>query len=298
MNTNLLGIIAAFSAALIGAGWQIVTRFGVTTTVDAYDLALMRYCIPACLLLPILVRKGLFVKDAPPLILVAMVIGGGMPFGLLVVLGATLAPVSHIAVLIPGTMPIFVAALSAVVFRDVLGRQKILAFLILTIGIFCIGWEAVVTMGLDTIIGDATLLLAAFLWGVYSIAYRRSGLTPWHAAAIIAFWSAILALSIWFIGHGDGLWQTSANYLVVQLVWQGVLAGAIGMWIYGYAMQKIGPAQAATIGALVPAMAATGGWFILEEEPSTLAIVGIALTVCGVMLANRPRRHHLKALGG
>ena len=261
MNTYLLGFAAAFSAALIGAGWQIVTRFGVTTTVDAFDLSLIRYCIPALILCPILLRKGLFPKGVNSSIVTAIVLGGGLPFGLLVMLGASSSPVSHIAVLIPGTVPIFVALLAYFIYGDRIESRTLISFLIITIGVCCVGWEAIASMGIDTVRGDMILLSAAFLWAVYSVAFRKSGLSPWHAAAIIAFWSALLAVGLWYFLHGSGFSETPYGALAIQIIWQGLLAGVIGMWIYGYAMQKIGPAQAATVGALVPALAAVGGGF-------------------------------------
>lgn len=288
MRLKVLGYAAAFAAALIGAGWQIVTRLGVTTNVDAYDLALIRYCVPALILLPILIRNGFLPKTVPPALILAMVIGGGFPFGLLVMFGATAAPVSHIAVLIPGTMPIFVAVLAYLALGDILGPRKQIGFGIITLGVGLIGWEAVTSMGWGTVLGDLILVFAAFLWGVYSIAFRRSGMSAWHAAAMICFWSSLLAVVIWVFNHGEGLWQAPIRDLVIQFVWQGLLAGVFGMWVYGYAMQKIGPAPAATIGALVPALAAFGAWAILGETPTAVAAVGVALTMVGVIIANWP----------
>lgn len=288
MKLKMLGYAAAFAAALIGAGWQIVTRFGVTTTVDAYDLALIRYCVPALILLPLLIRNGFLPKDVPPMLILAMVVGGGFPFGLLVMFGATAAPVSHIAVLIPGTMPIFVAALATFVLADSFGPRKQIGFGIITLGVCFIGWEAVASMGWGTVLGDLILVFAAFLWGVYSVAFRRSGMSAWHAAAMICFWSSLLATGIWVFNHGEGLWLTPTRDLAIQFLWQGLLAGVFGMWVYGYAMQQIGPAPAATIGALVPALAAFGAFVVLGEVPSLVAAFGIALTVIGVMTANWP----------
>ncbi len=289
MYQTVLGLSAALVAALIGAGWQVVTRFGVTTTVSSYDLALIRYCIPALLLCPILWHRGFVPKGVSPVLAGAVLLGGGLPFGLLVMTAAQFAPVSHIAVLIPGTMPLFVTGLAAIFLGEVLTRQKILGAMILMIGVGCIGWEAVTSMDWQTIWGDLMLVLAAFLWGIYSVAFRRSGISPWHGAALICFWSAVLVVPVWVLNHEGGLTQTPPSHLLVQVIWQGVLAGAVGMWVYGYAMQQIWAARAASIGALVPGLAGLGGWMILDEVPSQVAIAGIALTILGVILSNLQR---------
>ncbi len=286
-RTAAIGVAAALSAVLIGAGWQVVTRLGVTTTVDAYDLALMRYVVPALLLAPLLVRHGLFPRGVSPGLVIAMVAGGGLPFGLLVMQAARMVPVSHIGVLVPGMMPIFVAVLAARFLDEPITARRAGCFALILLGVTCIGGDAVGTMSAATLAGDGLLLTAAFLWGVYSVAFRRSGLSPWHAAAIIAFWSALLVAVVWGVAHGDGLWRTPPALLALQIVWQGVLAGAVGMWVYGLAMKTIGAARAAAIGALVPALAVLGGWVVLAERPTALTALGVAITVVGVATANR-----------
>lgn len=289
MHQILLGLSAALAAVLIGAGWQVVTRFGVTTTVSSFDLALIRYCVPALLLSPILWREGFYPKGVSSPLLIAILLGGGLPYGLLVMMGAQFAPISHIAVLIPGTMPLFVMGLAAVFLGETLTRQKALRAAFLLVGVGCVGWEAVVTMGTQTIWGDAMLVLAAFLWGIYSVAFRHSAIAPWHGAALICFWSAVLIVPIWVVKQEGGLAQTAPMHLLIQFVWQGVLAGAVGMWVYGYAMQQIGAANAASVGALVPGLAGLGGWIILGEVLSPLACVGIGMTVLGVVISNLQR---------
>ncbi len=88
MNRNLaLGLLAALAAALIGSGWQIASRHGVTTTLGPLEIAVLRYGVPALVLLPLLLRTGLLPPGLPRRRLGLMVLGGGLPFGLLVLAG-------------------------------------------------------------------------------------------------------------------------------------------------------------------------------------------------------------------
>lgn len=48
----LLGLLAALTATLIGSGWQLASRHGVTTSLGPLELAVLRYGIPAIVLLP------------------------------------------------------------------------------------------------------------------------------------------------------------------------------------------------------------------------------------------------------
>ena len=53
LNPLITGTVAAIAAALLGVGWQLLTRHGVTTTLGPLDLAWLRYGVPALVLLPL-----------------------------------------------------------------------------------------------------------------------------------------------------------------------------------------------------------------------------------------------------
>ncbi len=71
------------AAALIGSAWQITSRHGVTTTLGPLELATLRYAIPAMVLLLLWSRIGLFPR-ALSVWRLAVMLGGGLPFGLFV----------------------------------------------------------------------------------------------------------------------------------------------------------------------------------------------------------------------
>ncbi len=279
----LLGVLAALSACVIGAGWQVVTRAGVTTTLQPLDLGLLRYGLPGLVLMPLWIKSGLLPGGVSSGLLVLMVLGAGLPFGLLVMAGASFAPVSHIAVLLPGTMPLFVALLAYFVLGETLSPSRLLGFAFILAGALLIGWDAVRDLSVGSWKGDLLLLLAALCWGIYSVAFRKSGLSPWTAAAVINGWSLILVLPLWLLSGSDRLLEASAGDLILQVLWQGLLAGVLGLWVYGYAVRAIGATRAAALGALVPALAALGALFVLAEPLSTLTAVGIASVTLGVL---------------
>ena len=94
------GLCAWVITVIVGASWQLATRFGVTTSLTPIDLALLRYVIPTFVLLPILLRQGCGTKGKPIWVLAFIVIGGGLPFGLLGMVGAQFAPASHMGCLL------------------------------------------------------------------------------------------------------------------------------------------------------------------------------------------------------
>ncbi len=276
-----LGLAAAIATCFIAAGWQVTTRHGVTTTLAPLDLALFRYAVPGLLLAPLWLRTGLL-SGAPKHLVALMVLGAGLPFGLMVMMGATLAPVAHIAVLLPGTMPIFTALLANRFLGEPLSRKQITGFALILAGVASIGSASFNAL---TWKGDVILLTAALGWGIYSVAYRKSGLTPWSATAIINGWSLLAILPLWLALHQGQIFTANPSDLALQALWQGVLAGIIGLWLYGFATRRIGPTSTAAIGATVPALGAFGGWLLLGEPLTPQAVIGAALVTAGVALS-------------
>jgi drug/metabolite transporter (DMT)-like permease len=285
MRSNLfLGLVAALLAALIGAAWQLASRHGVTTTLGPLDLALLRYCVPAVVLLPLLSRTGLFPHGLPPPRLALMVLGGGLPFGLVVLAGAQWAPAAHIGVFMAGSVPLFTALGAAA-----MGRERVVGLRLAGLGLVVAGM-AVFSAGSFADLpsswrGDALFILAAILWAVYTLAFRQSGLTPWQGAAVVNAWSALLLLPLlaWF--GLPRLLTAPWGDVAFQALGQGVMAGLLGLVTYMAAVARLGAAKASLSAALVPPMTALGGAWLLGEPLSAMTAVAAVLVMAGVAVA-------------
>ena len=75
----------------------------------------------------------------------------------------------------------------------------------------------------------------------------------------------------------DVLWQG---------LMQGVVAGLLGLWIFGAAVARLGASQAAAFGGLAPVFSAIGGWWWLAEPVTGAGQIAIASAVIGVALAS------------
>lgn len=286
LRSPLIGFAAAIGACVIGAGWQVATRLGTTTTLAPIDLALLRYCIPALVLAPLWWRARPLPSQTDWKILSAMLLGAGPAFGLLVMAGSQFAPVAHMGALLPGTMPLFVALMAAVVLGEAISGLRRLGFAFILLGVLAIGLKALLIRDDGAWRGDLLFLSAAFLWSIYTIAFRRSGLGPWEATAVINFWSALIILPLWLISDDARLLQAPLADLILQVCWQGVIAGLLGLWTFTLGVHHIGPSRAAAVGALVPVMSAAGGALVLGEIPEPLVLAGILSTMLGVFLAS------------
>ncbi len=278
------GILAWVATVAIGVSWQLATRFGVTTTLAPIDLALMRYGIPAIALLPILMRQGFLPRSGLRGTLMLILIGGGLPFGLLGMAGAQFAPASHMGALLPGSMPLFVALLSAVFLGERFGLGRLVGLGFIIVGIaFVVGTTLTGSAGgPEVLIGDALFIIAGVFWAVYTVAYRKSGLGPWHGAALICFWSSILVVPLWFLSPDAALLDAPLPDIGLQVLAQGILAGLLGLAAYGAAIRHLGASVAAVSGAVVPALTALGGYFLLGEPLTLLTALGVACVAGGI----------------
>lgn len=285
MPSNLvIGCAAALLAAVLGAGWQLATRHGVTTTLGPYDMALLRYGIPALVLLPLWWRLGLRPARLTWAQLGWLVLGG-LPFGLCVLAGAQRAPVAHMGVLMAGMAPVMTALLVAWLQRERITGERAAGLAVIVAGVALLGQSAF--RDGSSIAGDAFFIAAALAWAIYTVAFRRSGLGPWEAAAVVNGWS-LLALLAWLPWGASSLRIASAPLadVALQAVWQGVLAGLVGQVAFLAAVTRLGSARAGLSGALVPVLSATGGVVFLGEALGWQAAAAVAAVFAGVVLAS------------
>lgn len=278
------GAAACIATIAIATSWQLATRFGVTTTLAPIDLAVMRYVIPAIGLFPVLLCHGIVPKRQPLWIVLLIVLGGGLPFGLLGMAGAQYAPANHMGALLPGSMPVFVAILSAIFLGEKFGGTRLLGLAIIALGVGCIAGAALTDSvgGPDVLIGDALFITAGVLWAIYTVAYRKSGLDPWHGAALICFWSSVLVVPIWILSTNALLLSAPIADIALQVAAQGILGGLLGLAAYGAAIRHLGASLAAASGAVVPALTAIGSIFLLGEPLSWLTGLGVLCVASGI----------------
>ncbi|MEL6551608.1 MAG: DMT family transporter [Pseudomonadota bacterium] len=165
-------------------------------------------------------RQGFWAGDRPVWMLTLIVMGGGLPFGLLGMAGAQFAPARHMGALLPGSMPVFVAPLSAVFLGERFGRGRVAGLGIIVFGVACVVGETLFSAKGDATVlfGDALFLLAGVFWAIYTVAFRLSGLDPWHGAALICFWSSVLgvAIGIWACAGAPSVSRISKGRFIAR----------------------------------------------------------------------------------
>jgi drug/metabolite transporter (DMT)-like permease len=283
----LPGVLAAAAAALIGAGWQIATRHGVTTTLGPLELAWLRYALPALLLAPQLWRQP-WPSHLRPLHAAVLVTCGGLPFGLLVLAGARQAPAAHIGVFMAGAMPVFtVLACRLALGERVHGRRRI-GLALLAGGIVTMATAGGTVAAFVNWRGDLLFLAAAAMWAAYTVALRGTGLSVWQAAGLVNASGALLLLLALPWLRPVRLLSAPWGDVIVQALCQGLLAGVLGVVTYTAAVRILGAGRASLSAAAVPLLTAAGAaqWLGEALDPHTLG-AGL-LVAAGIVLAALP----------
>jgi drug/metabolite transporter (DMT)-like permease len=289
----ITGAICAVAAVAIWAGWLVIMRLGVTTTLAAPDLAALRFTVAGLVRLPIVLRRGLALDRLGLWGLAALAIGGGAPYVLLVGGGLLFAPVAHAGALTQGVVPLTVALVAAVLLQERPGRRQTVGLVLVICGGLVIGGVGTASLGGAEGFGHLCFLAAAFLCAFYTVTMRLAGLDGFHAAAIAAVPSLVVYVPIYVMVFGDRVLQLPLSDVLVQALYQGVLTAAISIALYGRAVRLLGATAAGAFVAFGPVIAAVISIPILGEMPSSAEWLAIMSISVGVYLASggpQPRR--------
>jgi drug/metabolite transporter (DMT)-like permease len=286
----LNGAVCGLAAASIWASWSALTRFAVTTSFDAWDVALLRYGLAGVLLLPVLARRGLAWNRLGWRGLAALIAGAGAPYAIVAANALRLAPAAELSALNPGCIPLFVAAIAFVYLRETVSAAQRAGLALIVAGAVLLIVANAMSAGdvwtTPRLLGALLALLAAFMWGVFTVVMRRADLEPLHAAALVSTGSLAIYLPIYLAWRGAALTQAPLVELAFQTIFQGVLVTILSLLLYGRAIAMLGASGGAAFGALVPALAALIAIPLLGEWPSATDWLAIVLISAGVYLAS------------
>jgi drug/metabolite transporter (DMT)-like permease len=286
-NPNYLrGALFGFAAASIWASWSTITRLAVTTSLGAWDIAVLRYGVAGILLSPVLMQRGLALDRLRWLGLVVIIAGGGAPYALVAASGLRLAPAGGQAALNPGCVPLFAALIAAIVLGEKVSATRKLGLSVILTGVcFIIGWR---TEAWNTSGGyaHALSLSAAFMWACFTIIMLQAKLDPLHAAALASTGSLVIYLPVYLAMYGTRLAHIPLANITVQAMFQGVLVTIVSLLLYGRAIAILGASAGAAFGALVPALSALIAIPLLREWPSDSDWVGFVLISTGVYMTS------------
>jgi drug/metabolite transporter (DMT)-like permease len=197
-----------------------------------------------------------------------------------------------IAALVLQAQVIFTILIAAGALREIPTGAQVAGVLVGTVGLVVVG----VGRGGDTPLVALLLCLAAALsWGIGNVLSRASGAKGGLALTV---WSALVvpvpAFGLSLVVDGptvvaDGLaafgWEAALGTL-----YTAVLASLVGYGIFNTLLGRNAPSAVVPWILLVPPVAMTASWLLLDEVPNAAELSGGATMLLGVLVALRPRR--------
>jgi drug/metabolite transporter (DMT)-like permease len=287
MARFLAAAAAAATGVQVGSA-MVATRFVVDQT-GPTSLALLRYAIGFCCLLPVVwlsAKPMRFARrDVLPIALLGIV-----QFGVLIALlnyGLRFIPSAR-AALIFATFPLLTMLLAAALGHERLTLPKILGVLSTIAGVgLAIGEKALAgASGLEWV-GELAVFASALSGAVCSVLYRPY-LRKYPALPVSAF--AMLA-SVGFLAvpaAGEGFFASLPRFSPggwLAIVFIGFSSG-VGYYLWLWALGHAPATQVTVFLALSPITAAGLGALFLGEQISPLSALGLASVALGLWLAH------------
>ena len=265
----------------------LVSKRAFVDGLTPVDVTLLRFLAAGLVLLPATLRARPFPvgrlgwRRACVLTIVA-----GAPFSLMVVGGVAFAPPLHSAVIPPGLIPVVAMALAYFVMREVPALSELASLALVVCGLVLFSYEALsgAPSREGAWLGDVIFAAAAVMWASFGFLGNRWHADPVGATAAIAILS-LLSIPLWAFWQPLGLFSASLSGLALQALYQGVLVGAVSLYLYRRAVELLGPVRAALFVSPVPLVTATVDLVYLGELPSRLEASGMVAVVLGMMLS-------------
>lgn len=276
------GLVWGAAAVLIWSGSLVLMRYGVTTSLTAYDVTALRFGVAAALIAPImLARAGRGAGAGWPSLGVCLLLCllFGAPYIALVSAAMETASARAAGALNPGVMAIAAILGARLAFGDRLGRARAIggALALAGLGLFVFSGEPIA-------LGHGILAVTGVMWAAYALVMRAASAPAWRATAIVAIGSAVLYLPLYAALAPSRLATAPILDITLQAGFQGVLVSLVAVYAFSRSVELLGPVMGASLPALIPVVTAALGAAFLGDRPSGAELAAMLLLCWGIMM--------------
>lgn len=301
IDRKFIGNSAAFSAAALFGASVVATRVAVGT-VPPLSLAFLRFGQGGLILLIFLLilKPGLLrikLGDLPYLVLLGAVLFTIFPITFNVGLKYTEA--SRGALML-ATLPLWSAWLGRIAKSEHLTLRQA-GGIILTLGgvAFVLAERGLTWQGGSwALIGDLLMLSTAICGAIYGVLAQKM-LKKYKAITVTTYamltGTCLLIPAVFVEGFSQAL--TKIDLQAASLIlFLGICGGALGYFLWTFALAHLTPTQVAVYINLNPMVAAILGAALLAEKLTLIFIGGFVAVLIGVLLVNWPTKMVAKPL--
>jgi drug/metabolite transporter (DMT)-like permease len=295
IDRNFIGNSAAFSAAALFGASVVATRVAVGT-IPPLSLAFLRFGQGGLILLIFLLilKPGLLrikLNDLPYLALLGVVLFTIFPITFNVGLKYTEA--SRGALML-ATLPLWSAWLARIAKSEHLTLRQIGGIILTLSGVAFVLAERGLKWhgGSWALVGDLLMLLTAICGAIYGVLAQKM-LKKYKVITVTTYamltGTCLLIPAVWVEGFSMAL--TKIDFQAASLIlFLGICGGALGYFLWTFALAHLTPTQVAVYINLNPMVAAILGSALLAEKLTPVFIAGFVAVLIGVLLVNWPTK--------
>lgn len=288
LNSIAMGIACGAGAALFWAAGFTAAKHGIDIGMSPADLAFHRFFWSGVVLLPLVVRAG--IADLNGIGWgrgIALTIFGGPGLAIISYSGFLLVPLGHGGVIQPSCAAVSGLLLAALVLKEKLPLTRIVGAAVIVSGLFVIGGEALMTIGVHGLAGDLMFMVAGFFFGTFGMLLRLWRMAPTRATVIVSAVSLGIVPIYWALHGFEQMLALGWRENLLQAVMQGILAGPGAIYLFARAVVLLGAGRAAVFPSLVPGFTLLIGFLALGIVPSLFQLLGFAIVLAGFRLTQK-----------
>jgi drug/metabolite transporter (DMT)-like permease len=283
------GIVFGIAASAIWGGMYVVSKI-VLEVIPPFTLLAMRLALGIISLWVLQAWKAgaakLARKQWRDFALVGL-LGYGISLGFQFT-GTHLSTVANGAVITAAT-PAFVFIFARLILGEKLSLLRILALALSTLGVLAVVDPALGQLDSSLLLGNLLLVGAAVTWAVYSVLVRRvtSSAETFSFTLVALVGGLLVALPAAAIElNGEVISRISLG-VALGVLYLGVASTALAAYLWNKAFALVDAGTVSLTFFVQPLVGASLGALVLNEELSSLFILGAILILVGLFTATR-----------
>ncbi len=295
MKSKVLAYGAMIAVVLIWGVSFIHSKIALQV-VEPVMLATLRFTIATALIGAVmLIRKESFkidIKDLP-----YFLVAGGVGISLYFYFenNGVLNTSASAASMIIASIPVFAMLVEAVLYKTKLTKKSFISLALSLTGVgMIVGLDSSLLEG-NNLMGYLFMFGAVLAWIAYSISSKP--LFEKYSQLKILFWQVVIGLALFlpFAFNTPLDLDRMTPEIWGHIVMLGVVASAIGFFVYLYALDALGLGLSSLYLNLIPVVTVIVGFFVLGERLGALQLVGGALIVVSVTIVSGDSQEEIPA---
>ena len=291
------GYLYATMATLIWSGNFIVAR-GLIESIPPISLAYFRWLVAVIVLIPFaikpLLRDWQIIKSNFIYLAITSILGVSVFNTLIYIAGHTTTAINMSLIAI--TFPVFIIIFSRFLYHELLTVNKAFGVLLVIIGVVTLITKGDVSVlkNISFASGDLWMLVAAITFAVYSLMLKkRPAKLGARAFQLSTFMLGLLFLTpfyLWESSQSDFIITSISRTTLYSILYLGIFASVASYFLWGKAVEKVGPAKSGMIYYSLPIFSGMLAWLILDEPVKSIHLLSSLLIAVGIFTAIREKK--------